>query len=506
MRLTAVDWILLILYLVGVAFIGVFFSKKQTTTDEYFLGGRRFGSFTISLSILGTGLSAISFLGVPAFVIAKDWSSFFASLMGLPATLIVAWFFIPFFYNLKLTSTYDYLKLRFDTKVATLAGILFFLLRGLMAGIAIYAPSIALCAVTGWNLNLCILISGVMTVLYTALGGMSAVVWTDVMQVVVLFVGAGFVMWTLGTQLPGGPMDWIADAARQNKFNLMNFKFSWVEQTFWASCIGGFFYNLAFYGVDQVLVQRYMAADSLTSARRSLYLNAIYTLPSGIIFFVIGTMLFLFMQKNPGHFPAGATAQEIFPLYMLHGLPAGWAGVLIAAIYAAAMSTLSSVLNSLATVSVNDFYRRFWRKQETDEHYVKVGKQLTTAWGILAIFVGFLAIYIDSNVWMGAVKAGSLFMGPMLGMFLLGMFSDRPTSKSAFIGCVVGLIFSMVVGYGTELELFWLTLFGTIVTMVVGAVVCTLSPPTAAERSAARPFTYGGALSAAPTVKASSLG
>jgi solute:Na+ symporter, SSS family len=489
MRLSPLDWIFLVVYLVGVISVGIYFSKRQTSTSEFFLAGRRFGSFTVSLSILATGLSAITLLGVPGFVIAHDWSTFYASMMGLPASLIVAWFFVPFFYNLKLTSTYEYLQKRFDTKVAVLGGILFLIMRGFLAGIAIYAPSIALCAVTGWNLDLCIILSGLMTLFYTSLGGMSAVIWTDIIQVIVLYSGISLIIIRLVHQLPGHFTDWVSQAAADHKFNLLNFHFSWVKLTFWGSMIGGLFYNVAFFGVDQVLVQRYLASKSLKQAKRSLYFNAAYTIPSALVFFVIGTLLYLFMKGNPALFPQNLTHDQIFPYYIVRHLPAGFAGILIAAVYAAAMGQLSSVLNSLATVSVHDFYERFWNPDGTEEHYVQLGRRLTIVWGVFAVCTGLLAVYIDRSVWMGAIKASSVFLGPMLGMFLLGMISERTTSNAAFYGCLIGLALSLPAAFGTRLELFWLTSFGTLTTMISGAAISLLAPATRVQRLAFRPYT-----------------
>ena len=471
MNFALLDWLLLAFYLAGMVLIGIFFSGKQISTKEFFLGGRRFKSLAVSLSVLGTSLSAITFLGVPGFVVQRDWSTLFASLMGFPAALIVAWLFVPFFYNLRLTSMYDYLQRRFDTRTAALGGVLFLLLRGVLAGIAIFAPSLALCAVTGWNLTLCIVVSGLMTVIYTTLGGISAVIWTEIIQVVVLLAGAMLVLFKLTQQLPGGVTDWVAQAAEASKFNLFDFRFSTVELTFWGSVIGGLFYNVAFYGVDQVMVQRYLASNSLRQARKSLFLQAAYLLPSILVFFVVGTLLYLFVERYRSLFPETLTGDQILPYYIVRFLPVGLPGLLVAAIYAAAMSTLSGVLNSLATISVNDFYKRFWKPNETESHYVRLSRRLTIAWGTLAILTALVVGHIDPSVWMQSIKAGGLLMGPMLGMFLLGMLTDRSTPAAAFWGCLVGVAASLVAGLASALQLFWLTLFGTSLTVIAGAVI-----------------------------------
>jgi SSS family solute:Na+ symporter len=242
--------------------------------------------------------------------------------------------------------------------------------------------------------------------------------------------------------------------------------------------------------VDQVLVQRYLASKSLKDAQKSLYFNSIYAVPTTFLFFVIGTMMYLYLKHNRSAFPASLSADQIFPYFIVRQMPPGLPGVLVAAIYAAAMGTLSSMLNSLSTISVNDFYRRFWRPNETDEHYVKLGRRLTSAWGLLAIVTGLLATHMDPSVWMQAIKAGGLFMGPLLGMFLLGMLGTRVTGTAAFWACLVGGGLSLAAGFASPLEMFWLTLFGTATTLLAGGIITLFWPTDPAMRKTLRPLTF----------------
>lgn len=498
------DWLIVATYLVGMVAIGGYFATRQTSTKEFFLGGQRFGSLAMSLSILATGVSAITFIGQPGFVVERDWSTLMASLVAIPATLIVARLFVPFFWNLKLTSAYEYLEKRFDARVSILCSMLFLMLRGLLAGVAIYAPAIALSAVTGWNITGCIIISGILTLIYTSLGGMSAVVWTDIVQAIVLFGGAALAACMMPKQLPGGVGDWVARASADHKFNVFDFELSWVKLTFWSSSIGGLFYTLAFYGADQVLVQRYLSSSSLKQAQRSLYLNALYLVPVNLLFFVIGTLLYLFLQDHRTAFPKGLSSDQIFPYYIVRFLPAGLPGLMVAAIYAAAMSTLSSVLNSLATVTINDFYKR-WKPRETEEHYVRLGRRWTTGWGVLAISTALLAVHINSSVLLATIKGASLFMGAMLGTFLLGMLSSKPTPWSAFIGCLVGVFVSFGAGFATPLEMLWLTLLGTVTTFTTGWLVSAIWPVDAGQIAKARTLTIFRERGTTPAAEASSL-
>jgi SSS family solute:Na+ symporter len=323
------------------------------------------------------------------------------------------------------------------------------------------------------------------------LGGMSAVVWTDIVQAIVLFGGALLVVVHLANQLSGNPADWIRQASADRKFNVFDFRLSWVELTFWGSCIGGLFYTVAFYGTDQVLVQRYLSSSSLKEAKGSLYLNAFYLVPVNLLFFCIGTLLYLFMKNHRDSFPTGLTSDQIFPYYILHFMPKGFPGLMVAAIYAAAMSTLSSVLNSLATVTINDFYKR-WKPSEGEEKYVQLGRRWTTVWGVLAILTALLAIHLNPSVALAAIKGGSLFMGAMLGTFLLGMLSRRASSTAALIGCIIGLIVSFVFGFAAPVEIFWLTLIGTATTLLIGLLISSFCRVTGEQAAAGTSLTIFG--------------
>lgn len=471
MGLSLFDWVILFLYLALVIGIGVACAGRQVSTDEFFLGGRRFGAFAVSLSVLGSGLSAITFLGVPGFVFGMNWSLFISGASAILALIIVARVFVPYFLASPHASAYELLNARFSGKVATLAALLFLLMRGLLAGIAIYAPSLALCMVTGWSLTACILISGVATVTYTTLGGMSAVIWTDIMQVVVLFGGAIFALYQLCTSVPGTPVEWFTALSANHKFEIFNFDWSWTELTFWGSLIGGLIFNIASYGSDQVMVQRYMSSRSVKDARHSLYLNAWYTLPTLLMFFAIGSMLYLFAQSSPAAFPQGLKSDQVFAYYIVHYMPMGVAGLVIAAVFAAAMSTLSAVLNSLATVSVNDFYKRYFRPDEEDTHYVRAGQTFTFIWGVIAIAAAFASQHLSSQVTLAAIKAAGLFMGPLLGLFLLAMFSRTAHARAALWGAGLGLVSSVTAGFATPLQEFWLTVLGLSLTITITLIL-----------------------------------
>ncbi|MBI2498194.1 MAG: sodium:solute symporter, partial [Opitutae bacterium] len=245
MRLTLPDWLAIAAYFVSLVAIGVYCARRQGSLDEYFLGRRRFGALVMSISVLGTATSAITFLGVPGFVVARDWSILASGVVGAPAALLVAGVFVPVFYALRLTSVYEYLEHRFDRRVAMFNSVLFLLMRGTLAGVAIFAPSIALSIVTGWDVTLCIVLSATLTIVYTTIGGMSAVVWTELLQVIVLFGGALFITVYLALQLDGSPADWWLRASAAHKFNVLDFRFPSSEITFWSSAVGGLVFHVA---------------------------------------------------------------------------------------------------------------------------------------------------------------------------------------------------------------------------------------------------------------------
>jgi len=490
MAFSTIDWLVLGGYLAGIMLVGLRFSSRQNTSDEFFLGSRRFSALTVSVSLLVTGLSAITYVGVPGMACEHDWSLFLSGAIGVLSMLFVARYFMPFFYNLGVPSVYDYLLRRFDVRVSLLGGLIFLAVRGLFAGIAIYAPSVALCAVTGWDLYHCIVLFGFLTLLYTAFGGMSAVIWTDVVQCVVLLVGALVCMGVLFFSIGLSPAEMATTLVAQDKFRIFDFRWSWVELTFWGSVIGGFTYSLAAYGTDQVMLQRCLASNSLPSSQRSLVLNAWYTIPVILLFFILGSLLFLFRKTHAGSIPDGLPIDQIFPYFIAHHLPVGVSGLLIAAIFAAAMSTLSSILNSLATITVTDFGKKFLLPGRTDAQYTAWAKGATFFWGFVAIGCAFFTEHLSDSVALAVLKAGGLFTGPILGAFLLGIFCPRITASGAFFGTLIGLIASLSLGFLTPMESFWLLCVGCLVTAVVATVISICAPMTVEERQACRKYTW----------------
>lgn len=484
------DWFFLVSYLAGVLVVGLWFSSRQTSSDEFFMGSRRFGALTISISVLATALSAITYIGIPGFAYAHNWSLFLSGVIGIVALVVVARYFLPLLYNLRVPSAYDYIEKRFDRKTAFFCGGVFLAVRGLLAGLAIYAPSVALCAVSGWNLTLCILVFGVLTIVFTALGGMSAVIWTDVLQTAVLFGGAFLCLALLWRDIDLPVGEAFAKLQADGKFQIFDWRWSWTELTFWTSIIGGLVFNIAFFGTDQVLIQRCLASKDLRAAQGSLVFNAWYMLPVMLIFFAMGSLLYLYAWRYPNVFPAKLPTDQVLPYYVAHRLPSGMAGILIASIFAAAISTLSAVLNSLATITVSDFVRKWLRPGRDDLYYTQLAKQATLWWGGIAIVTALLGESLGDSVSMAAIKLGGLFTGPILGVFVAGIFFRRTTARGVLLGALVGLIASLWLGMLTPMDSFWVLFFGAVCTIGFALAEGLCFPPDARERERIEPLIW----------------
>src|SRR5690554_3023800 len=354
------DYLVVVLYLLMMIKVGLWTSKNQLTTDDYFKGGQRIPGWAAGLSIYGTQLSAITFMAIPAKAYATDWSYFILQLTIIMVIPIITNYFIPFYRNLQITSAYEYLEKRFSYIVRAMASLLYIMLQVGRLAIVLLLPSLALTLVTGINVNICILMMGLVTIFYTMKGGIEAVIWTDVVQVVILLGGALVCLVMIPLQLESGPTEIWQTIQDNNKLNIINMNFTFTEPTLWVVLLGGIAINVITYGADQTVVQRYLTTQDEESSKKSMRLGAWLALPSAIIFFSIGTMLYLFYKENPDKVNFQLQSQDaIFPWYIVTELPAGVTGLLIIAVFAAAMSSLSSSLNSMSTAIITDFYRRF---------------------------------------------------------------------------------------------------------------------------------------------------
>ncbi|WP_299396671.1 sodium/solute symporter [uncultured Gelidibacter sp.] len=465
------NYSVLALYLMISVLIGLYFSRKQKSTDDYFSGGGRIPWWASGLSVFGTLLSAITFMAIPAKAFITDWSFFFLNITAILITPLIAFVFIPFFNKLKIKTAYEYLEERFNYAARAFGSLSFILFQLGRIGIVLLLPSLAISIVTGIPVETSILIMGVLCVFYTTFGGIEAVVWTDVMQVVVLLGGSVLaVVWImLHTETSFGEM--ITYASDRDKFNIMNMELNFTESTFWVVFIGGLASAMVTQGTDQTIVQRYLTSSSIKDSQKTLYTNAVLTLPATIIFFGIGTLLFIFYSEMPGKLsPAISNNDSIFPWYIVRELPMGVSGLLVAGIFSAAMSSISSSLNSVSTAYCNDFHMHF-KPQVNDDKLLKIARIVTVITGILGVL---LALWMASSniksLWDQFYRFLGLFTGGLGGMFLLGMLTKRANATGTLMGLVVSALLIWYISVFTDISFLMYSFFGVASCFIFGYV------------------------------------
>lgn len=463
------DYMVVAVYLLLMVGIGLWTSKNQDTTDDYFRGGQRIPGWAAGLSIYGTQLSAITFMSIPAKTYATNWSYFILQMTIIMVIPVITNYFIPFYRKLQITSAYEYLEKRFNYAVRALASLLYIMLQLGRLAIVLLLPSLALTLVTGINVNLCILLMGIITIFYTMKGGIEAVVWTDVAQVVVLLGGALVCLVMIPLQLNGDASSIWQTIQQNEKLNIINTSFSFTEPTLWVVLFGGFAINVITYGADQSVVQKYLTTKDETASKKSLRLGAWMALPSALIFFSIGTLLYLFFKDHPEKANYQLQSQDaIFPWYIVTELPAGITGLLIAAVFAAAMSTLSSSMNSVTTALITDFFRVFF-SGKTEKSYLATARIMTLTVGIIGTLLALvMAHWGISSLWDQFNTILGLFTGGLGGLFVLGIFTRRANAKGAIIGLLISGMVQFYISQYTHINLLLYAFTGLVTCVVFG--------------------------------------
>ena len=565
-----IDWLVVLAYLVWIVWDGL---KRSTATDEvegYFLANRSLPWWAVGLSVMATQLSAITLVGTTGQGYA-DGMRFIQFYFGLPiAMILLSVTLVPFFYRARVFTAYEYLERRFDVKTRTLASVLFLCSRGLSCGVIVAAPAVILSIILDWNLTITILAIGMPTVLYTMVGGVQAVTWTDVKQMVVIVAGLFAAVAVLVVGLPHDVSftQALHVAGAAGRLNPIDFHFDWKQTyTFWSGLLGGLFLMLSYFGCDQSQVQRYLTAKSVDEGRQSLMMSAYWKIPLQALVLLTGVLLFAYytfnqapMLFNPEHskemresarageyqaleqefsqafaarrdaaaalaaasaadddarraaFTAATAAVKdvrlraarlvhdvtgdekykgvtgdtpaadvnyVFPTFVTTRMPAGLVGLMIAAIFAAAMSSIAAELNSLATATVIDVYRRLMVPAATDAHYLRVSKLVTLGWGLVACAVASVAVGLGSLIEV-VNRFGSIFYGSLLGVFVLALTFRRATANGAFIGLLAGI--SVVLAFAFHpatkgISFLWHNPLGVVVVLVVGGVVSLFGTP-----------------------------
>jgi solute:Na+ symporter, SSS family len=435
----ALDYSVMAFYFAVLVGIGLYFSRRERTSEDFFLGGRRVPWWAAGISIFGTVLSAITFLAVPAMAFSTDWVYLIGNFMVFVIAPIVVFFYLPFFRRFRITSAYEYLELRFNLAARLFGSLSFTVFQLSRMGIVIFLPAIALTAATGIDVRTSIVAMGVLATIYTVLGGIEAVIWTDVMQVIVLIGGAILALALIVFHIDGGATEIVRVAWHDGKFRMANWTWDYTVGAFWVVLVGRTLENLVPYTTDQTVVQRYLTTASEKKAAQSVWLGVLMALPSSLLFFTLGTALYVFYKAHPAELdPALLKADAIFPLFIVEQIPAGITGLIIAAIFAAAMSSLDSSLNSVSSVIVTDFYRRF-KPDTTDHSGLVLGRLLTVLLGIIGTGTALLMTTINiTSLWEQYMKYVGLFGGSLAGIFALGIFTRRATGLGALIGAAVG--------------------------------------------------------------------
>jgi solute:Na+ symporter, SSS family len=553
--LSALDWVVLVVYLVAVVAFGFWTGRGNRRIEDFFLAGRQMRWWAVGLSVMATQISAVTFIGTTGQAYT-DGMRFLVFYFGLPfAMVILCVTVVPFFYRARVYTAYEYLERRFDARTRTLTSLLFLLSRGLSVGVTLYAPSLVLSVILGWSESATILIMGGSTIVYVVYGGNKSVIWTDVVQMAIIWIGIFLCFGIAVAQLPEGfgLRDALALAQTSGRLRIMDTSPSLTTPyTLWSGLIGGLFLMLSYFGCDQSQVQRYLTAKSVEEGRSSLFISAYVKIPLQALILLAGVLVFthyLFVKPpmlfNPVHesrvrtggdaaryealeadFDAAFTARRdaaaslaavgdgdgaqaaarerflsadarmlairkdavdvvkhttgdtsytdvnyVFPTFVTTGMPMGLVGLMIAAIFAAAMSAIGAELNALSTATLVDIYRRWLKPEASDRHYLLVSRAATAGWALVACSVALYAARLGSLIEV-VNRFGSFFYGSLLGVFVLAIGTKRATGTGAFVGLIAGMCAVAFVAFTyPSVSFLWHNVIGVTVVTLVGLVI-----------------------------------
>ncbi len=477
MSFSPLNFTVLSLYLLAMLAIGVRLARRQRTTEDYFLGGRRLPWLAVAMSMYASVTSAMTFLGLPGMAYKANTALIAVSVMSPVVAPILIFLFYPFYRRLGVTTSYEYVARRFGPAARTAVSVLFLLARLGWLGMVVYAPAMALSVVSGMPLWAAILLMGLLATAYTMLGGLSAVVWTDVAQFVIMIGGAIALAALIARDVPGGAAAILQTAREAGK--LRGFDLTWDvgQMTGLAVMVSYFFVLMQDYGVDQVTVQRLLAVRTNRGLARAILFNAATDVAIVALLLFIGIGLFAWAGAHPGAIPEGLAGDRVLPWFIVHRFPDGISGLLITAIFAAAMSSMDSGLNSLSTVIVHDLVRA--RRALDDTAALRGARGLTLALGVFATGMAFLVTRIGGIVKSFLTIMG-LFSAPVLALFLLGMLDRRARFVGWFVGAASAIALTLAAQRFEAMDEIFFFPFSFAVTYVIGALVSRLGRPYAA--------------------------
>ncbi len=478
-----INYVSLVVYLLIVFGIGLLAAGKIVNTNQFFRADQSIPWWAAGLSIFATMLSSITFMSIPAQGFSIGWNLFVGSIYVI-LTPLVAYVYVPYFRKLDITSAYEFLEIRFNLAVRLFASLQFILFQLGRIAVVLFLPSLALATVAGVNIYVSIVLVGVLCMAYTMLGGMKAVIWTDAVQAVILLGGALIALIAIIDRVPGGVGQIISVADEGQKF-FHSLSWSWdtTIATGWAIMFGSIFSNLFSYTASQDVVQRYLTTSDQKMAGRAIWVNAIMAPLAQALFFAIGTGLFAFYYYHPHKLHPAIANDGIFPFFVVQELPVGLAGLIVAAVFAASQSTVSSSLNSLATAVVTDFYRRF-QPQASDRRALSLARFVTLIAGLIGIGLAIVLASLGEirSLWEIFIAVLSLFGGSVSGLFFMGMFTTKTHGTGAMVGALASVAVVMWMFFSGGL-FWWYSVAGVFVCVFVGYTVSLLTPQFTANKN-----------------------
>lgn len=444
-----IDLIVFLVFTVGTILFGYMFGRKKQSSDEFTRGGGKVPGWVVGLSIFASFCSSISFLGYCSSAFMGNWNAFVFTLSILPAGLLAMKYFVPFYRSLGSISAYSYFEKRFGRWARLYASIFYLFTQICRSGAILFLLAVPMNVLMGWSIPLVVTITGLGIILYSQKGGLKSVIWTEALQGAILIGGAVICLIVLLAGMPEGPGQAIDICLENNKFSLGSFGGSLVESTFWVCLIYGVFTNLNNFAIDQSYTQRYCAAPTLSEARKSAFWGSLLTLPVNLVLFLIGSCLFAFYYVNPGSLPEGIKSDYVFPYFIIHEMPVGLVGLLIASIFCAGMSTVATSVTSSGTIILTDFYNHFF-PEASDGHKVVVLRLASVAIGILGIGVA-LCFLLVNNALEAWWALSSVCSGGVLGMFLLAYLCPKAGKSHVIPGVIIGVASLILIALQTKL-------------------------------------------------------
>jgi solute:Na+ symporter, SSS family len=475
-----IDLAVIAVYVAGCTALGAWLGSRSQGLKGYFLGESDIPTWAVMISIVATETSIVTFLSVPGVAYGGDFRFLQLAFGYLLGRVIVATVLLPAYFRGEIFTAYQLLKDRFGGPTRTTASLLFLVARSLGDGLRLFLASTVLEHLTGWRPEAAIVAVAAITIVYTFLGGMKAVIWTDVIQFSVYIVGAAVALVILASKLSGGWAGLFHAVHDAGKFRLLDFSLDLTRPyTFWAGLIGGMVLNTATHGADQMMVQRYLSARSQRQAATALVASGFIILAQFAFFLLIGVSLWVFYREFPPSAGVGsggvAASDQVFTYFIVHYLPTGILGLVIAAIFSAAMGTLAGSLNSSASTIVNDLYRPATGRDD-ERHLMRVSRAMTVVWGLVLAAVAFGARLLEDNVVNNALAIAGLVSGILLGLFLLGILTRRVGQAAALAGVIAGIAAVLYAKFGTNLAFPWFALVGSSTVFAVGLAASYLVP------------------------------